>query len=333
MIYGYISFIFRSINIFKNITLLVWALLIITTLLGVVHEDIKSSLMVNLSLITPLVISGLNINYTNFSKQVIIASIGNILLIYLIAENPLSWNSNTIAFLIFCGLSVGMIWFKTANRLKYKVLSSAYLFFGSSALFMTGCRNAGMVIIACYILLLIPERIYHVTIVFRGIFISVMLATIFASDFMLTILNDENIMSQITEFTSSFSDKGWGMDTHYMVLLFIKSKLAEFDIIRLLFGAGIKTYHCHNLFYQCVLFYGYIGTLLVYAIYAFIFECALKLIKKDNDKISLSCFIILIGHFMMQIGEVYMLGAETIMLMALLPAGIILQRYRNNFIG
>lgn len=289
--------------------------------------------MVNLSLIMPFVISSLNINYSKFTKQVTIASIVNLLLINFLIADPSVWNSNSLAFMIFCGLSVGMIWFMTTGRLKYKVLSSAYLFFGTSALFMTGCRNAGIVITACYILLLIPERIYRGAIIFRSIYISVMLATVFASDFMLTILNDQNLMSQITEFTSSFSEKDWGMETHYFVIQAIKKYLSGLDLIRLLFGTGVKTYHCHNLFYQCVLFYGYIGTALIYTIYAYICECAFKLIKKYNDKISLSCFIILIGHFMMQIGEVYMLGSEAIVLMALFPAGIILQRYRSYSLG
>jgi hypothetical protein len=228
---------------------------------------------------------------------------------------------------------MGMIWFKSAATKKSTICSVGYLALGTSLLLTTGCRNAGMVIVACFVLLLLPKKLYENALFFRLLYLTILLTTVFASEFMLSVLNDEQLMVQIQDFTTSFSQKDWGMGTHYEVLQFVSHKFANRDLFSQLFGTGVKTYHCHNLYYQCLLFYGYVGTFIIYVFYMYVFEKAYILIKYHNDIIVLSCFIVLIGHFLLQIGEVYMLGAETTNLMALLPTGIILQRlqrYKNN---
>lgn len=328
-IFAYSRFFLGKSRIDRSVKGLITIILLLTLFLGLVDGDLKSSIMVNISLIMPFALSSLNIDYANFAKKTIIASLVNLLLIYGLTLDFNAWNSNTLAFMIFCGLSVGMMWFKTGRGASNLIFSTLYLVLGSTFLFMTGCRNAGMVIIACYILLLLPDKVYKGCLFFRALYVTTLLMTVFAGDFMHYILSDEKIMDKIMSFTTSFSDKEWGMDTHYFVIEFIKAKMSGMDIFTLLFGSGIKTYHCHNIFYQCVLFYGYIGTALIYIFYIYVFERAYILFKDYNDVISLSCFIVLLGHWMLQIGEVYMLGGEAVVLMALLPAGVILQRWNR----
>lgn len=229
--------------------------------------------------------------------------------------------------MIFSGISVAMLWFKFSTRIYSKIASVTYLGYATTLLLLTGCRNAGMVIIACFALLLLPNTFYKNRLIFRSLYIIPMLLTIVAAEFMKYVLTDAQLMNDVLSFTTSFSQKAWGMDTHYILLEKVAQRFQSFDLITQLFGKGIKTYHTHNLFYQCLLFYGYIGTCLIYIIYIYIFEVAFKLIRQFNDTIALSCFIILVGHFLLQVGEVYMLGAETANLMALLPAGVILQRW------
>lgn len=326
-IFAYSRFFSKGRTKGDNIQKIITLILFTTIILSVLNGDLKSSIMVNISLLMPLSLATLNIQYENFNRQVVIASLVNLVIIYILISGFGVWNSNVLAFMVFSGISVGMLWFKTAENFKSRVFSIFYLFLATSLLLLTGCRNAGMVIIACFILLLIPNRVYNNGGIFRGLYIGVLFMTIIAADFMLYVLSDANAMETIQSFTSSFSHKAWGMDTHYILLESVKRRFANMDILTQLFGSGIKTIHTHNLFYQCLYFYGYIGTLLIYLFYIYVFERAYKMIRQNEDVISLGCYIILIGHFMLQIGEVYMLGAETVNLMSLLPSGVILQRW------
>lgn len=70
----------------------------------------------------------------------------------------------------------------------------------------------------------------------------------------------------------------------------------------------------------------------MYISYIIIFEIGHKLIVEYNDTVIIGCCIILIGHFLMQIGEVYMWGSESAMVISLLPAGLILQQRRQKII-
>ncbi len=287
--------------------------------------------MVNISLIMPISLSTLNISYDKLRKHIVVASLANIGIIILICTDINAWNKNSLAFTIFCGITVGMIWFKISHRLKSILYSTAYLLFATSLLLITGSRNAGIVILICYAMLLIPMRIYKSVILYRFIYVVALLLTIFSLDFQQMILQDNEIMTYLQSYTTSFSDKAYGMDTHYLLLIKVAHKFAEMDIISQLFGTGVKAGHCHNLFYQCLFFYGYVGTLLIYTFYIYIFEKAYNLIYHNGDVLALCCFIILTGHFLLQISEVYMLGAESANMMSLLPSAVILQRwYRYN---
>lgn len=331
LVFSYGLFFFKSNIIDYRWKVILTVVMLATTFIGYINGNIQSPIMVNASLIMPVAIASLDINYERFTLQNIIISLVNIVIInwLILHPNPEIMNPNTVAFIIFCGISTGMIWFKYSNGIANFILSTIYLGFGTSFLFVTGCRNAGMVIVACYILLLLPENIYKSKLIFRAMYLSVMIATLFAGDLMDGVLSDASLLSEIESYTTTISQKEYGLDTHLLVLNVVKKLYAESDLFTQLFGHGVKTYHCHNLFYQCLLFYGAIGTIVVYAFYIYIFERACKLVSYYNDKITLCCFIILLGHFMLQIGEVYMLGAETVVLMSLLPAGIILQRWRT----
>lgn len=328
-IFAYGAFFSNRNQINRNIKQIITLVLFGSLAMGLINGDVKSSIMVNISLLMPISLSTLSISYDNIQKQLLYASIVNLGLILLIGRNFASWNSNSLAFVIFCGVSIGMMWFKTAEGFKQLVCSSVYLMFATTLLLAAGSRNAGIVIIICYVMLLVPKRIYSDLSLFRITYITALLLTVFSVDFQMYILNDAQIMDNLQAYTTSFSNKAWGMDTHYILLKAVTSKFSSLDLFTQLFGTGVKAAHCHNLFYQCLFFYGYVGTTLIYLFYMYVFETAYKLIHYNNDIIVLSCFIILIGHFLLQIGEVYMLGAETANVMSLLPAGIILQRWNQ----
>lgn len=315
---------------FKRIITLV---LFTTLFLGFLNGDLKSSVMVNISLLMPIALSTIDISYNKLQKQIVLASVVNLVIIIFIGVDFTVWNSNSLAFTIYCGITIGMIWFKLSSGIKSKLCSTAYLLFAMSLLLAAGSRNAGIVIIISYIMLLIPSRIYANVILYRVIYLTALLLTVFSVDFQMYILQDEQIMDYLLSYTTSFSGKAWGMDTHYLLLQIVSDKFSDLDLFTQLFGTGVKAGHCHNLFYQCLYFYGYIGTILIYIFYIYVFERAYRLIKYGDDVLALCCYIILIGHFLLQISEVYMLGVESANMMSLLPSAVILQRwytFKNN---
>lgn len=310
------------------------SVLILSIILGFINGDLKSAVMVNISLLMPVSLSTLNIRYDRLHRQVIIASLVNLAIIFVIGSNFDEWNSNSLAFMIFCGISVGMIWFKVATGKLSKISSCVYLVIGTSLLLVSESRNAGICIMICFAMLLLPQKYYRQLVLYRFIYLSVLVATVFAADFMMYVLSDQNIMEYLLSFTNSFSQKGWGMDTHYLLLQEVSYKFENRDLFTKIFGLGVKGGHSHNLFYQCLLFYGYVGTIVIYLFYMYVFERAYKLIKYNGDLMTLSCYIILIGHFLLHIGEVYMQGSETANVMSMFPVAVILQRwnkYKNTY--
>lgn len=329
-IFAYGKFLVKVVQGCSRIEFMLIILLFITFLTSLLNSGLKSMIMVNISLLIPFAFSYLNIDYSNLKRQIVFAALADFLIVVLLFVDKQGWNSNSLAFMVFSGISIGFIWFKMESRIKLKVCAAVYLIVASGVLLSAGSRNAGIVIAMCMILLIIPNRFMKNKWFFRFIYISVMLATIFASDVMTYVFNNEEIMTKLVEYTSGYSDKAWAMDTHLTILLEVKQKFSELGVFTQLIGEGVKSHHTHNLFYQCLYFYGYLGTILLYGIYVVIFEIGYKLFKKYNNTLALGCSIILVGHFMMQIGEVYMWGSETAIIISLLPAGLILQQNRQE---
>ncbi len=299
-----------------------------TTIMGFLNSGVVSSFQVNASVLMPFVIAYFNIQYKNLKKQIIIVAILN-LLISLFLTTGLILNSNSMAFLVYSGCSAGFIWFVLENKLRGKILAGVYLLISAGVLLEVGSRNAGIVLMICFVLLLVPKYFYQAPVFYRTVYILAILSTVFASNVMEYIFNNMNIMDVLLEFTTSFSDKAWKMEGHLDILLYAQMKFSQSGIFEKIFGEGVRLHHCHNLFYQCLFFYGYVGTIMLYGLFGYIFEQGFKLYRIHGNKLTLACCIVLLGHFLMQIGEVYMFGSETMCLIALVPMGIILQQKRT----
>ncbi len=293
-------------------------------------RTLQSMLMVNVSLLIPLVIAELGIDYYSIEDQLKKATIVVTIALVVLFRIKTVFNSNSLGFIVFSGISVGAIWFKLEKRIIYKMISVIFLIVDYSYILSAGSRNAAIVTVIFFIFVLIPNEIWKRKWFSRGVYLTAMAFTIFAADFMDFVLKNDDIMRYLLEYTTSFSQKAWGLDTHLTVLSEAKFIFNNLDLLSKLFGQGIKIYHTHNLFYQCLFFYGYVGTAVIYWIYARVFEIGFRLYREYDNKLALVCCIILIGHFLIQISEVYMLGAETVFLIALLPAGIILQQARPD---
>lgn len=330
--------IFVYIGIFKNSfcrfpSLRKWAVSItfLTTIIGTISGNLQSPLMVNCSLLLPIIISDININYDNLLKQVIYSSALCLPIIVYTSGQAEQWNSNSLAFMMFCGISVGFLWLKFSESKFSKLCAIAFLLYATTYLFLAGSRNAGMVIVLCAVLLFLPDAFYKNKFFYRLLYLVPVFATVFALPLMQFVFSNDAIVGSMTEYTSQYSNKAWGMDTHFEMLVYVHEMFFNSDILHILFGDGIKLHHCHNIFYQCLFFYGIIGTLVVYSIYIWIFEAARKMIRYHKDNLVLGCVIIMLGHFLMQVGEVYMLGLESANIISLVPAGIILQRYNKYY--
>ena len=95
-----------------------------------------------------------------------------------------------------------------------------------------------------------------------------------------------------------------------------------------LFGRGVRgSTHTHNMCYQSLFIYGYIGTALIYAVFFRIFEMARRLIKENGDLISLGCVIILIGHILINGADLYLLGTDCVAIVPQVFMAIIISRY------
>lgn len=304
-------------------------LLLVSVIMGILSKNLMSCLQVNTSMVIPFAISCFNIDCDNIKKQMA-KSAASLLAISVIMTSNVRLNSNSMAFLMYISGSFGFLWFLLEKNLGRKCYVVGYLLLITSLLLGTGSRNAGIVMMLCFVLLIIPKSIYKKPLFYRLLYIAAMLATVFAPSVMRFVFGNAKLMDILLQFTSSFSAKAWGMDTHLDVLLFVQNRANELNFVSKIFGEGIKRYHCHNLFYQCVFFYGYIGTIVLYGICGYIFESGFRLYRTEENKLTLGCCIIMIGHFLMQTGEVYMFGGETMLLGALIPMGIILQQVRTQ---
>ena len=326
----YKLFQYRSCS-FRIIRLWLIFILVLSTLIGTIKGNLQSPLMVNCSLLLPVVLSSIDINYKNLSKQVMICSICCLPVMMIISRQAESWNSNSLAFMMYCGISIGFLWFEFSKSKISRIGSLLYLLYGTTYLFATGSRNASMVIVLCAFILMLPVYYWKNKFFYRLSYLIPVFATIFAIPIMQFVFSSNQVLGVLTDFTSQYSSKAWGMDTHLDILLHARDVFYDNDLITQLFGEGMKTRHRHNIFYQCLFFYGIFGVFVVYTFYIWIFEKAYYMIKTYNDTLVIGCVVILIGHFLMQVGEVYMLGSESANIISLIPASIILQRYNKCY--
>lgn len=296
---------------------------------GLTVNAVKSCIMINISVLLPLAISSMEIDFEAGEKQICRAEWVGAAVVLLLPYMPGRWNSNSLGILIFQCATIGFLGFYLSTQKKYKLLALVYLAFCYAEVLSTGSRNSAMIMLLCLCLLLLPKKLLEVGWFYRLIYISAMLATVFAPNIMEFVFSNPQLMEKIEQFTSSFSDKAWGMDSHLNIILYVKNIFEDQDLLTRLLGQGVKSYHTHNLFYQSMFPYGIVGTACLYLFYAWIFELAYKLYKRNHDRLALACSVILVGHFLLQCAEVYMFGIESPFVLAFVPAGLILIRWNK----
>lgn len=305
--------------------LLCFAAVLLAWCSGLFGDSLKSTLLITVPLIMPLYISSLNITYKE-QKAFVPVTILAVVVTYL----AIQWqvfgeiNSNTIGFMGFMGVSLGILWIKTA---KYKVIPLAIVGFGFLCTMYSGSRNVAIVGLVCLAMLLLPERAFRRPTMYVVICAIVFGYSIFAEDIMAWAFSKPKLYELLTEFTGRYSDKAWEMSGRVDFLRRVQSMIAQRTFLQKLFGTGSLTTHGHNMFYQCVLNFGYIGTTLIYGMLFRVFKIGYKLIRKKQDAIVLGCVIILWGTILLQGADVFMIGPESYAVVPQVLMGIILHRY------
>ncbi len=327
IIFAYFNYIKNYYKIDERCRLLVLLLLFVSLVNGLINSNIKSSIMLNASLLLPFAISTLSIQYKRIKNGFVVTCVLVLLFVVLQVNTNMfgEINSNTFSFLAYMGISIAFIWFKLA---KSKIYPIVYLLVSYLFILQTGSRNIAIVILLCFLLLIVPENMFRNKLFYRTIYITAILYTVFAVHIMQAGFSIDTISNFLNEYTANFSEKVWTMESRVDFLLSIQEKLGNMSFIKKIIGEGICDHHGHNLFYQSVFVYGYLGTIIIYYVYFLIFEMAYKLIKAENNGVVLGCVIIMIGHFFIQGADVYMIGMESCIVMPAVIMGIIMQQYR-----
>lgn len=297
---------------------------------GILHGGIKSVVMLNVSLILAFALSTMNIKLVRVERA--LASVSLLAIAFVAVQVKFEIlgyiNSNTLSFLAYMGLSVSFIWLKYTRK---KICPIIYLVISFWCFLQTGSRNVAIVILVCFVLLVVPQKLWLNKFFYRSVYIGIIAYTIFSMYIMELGFANMRIANFLNEYVQSFSEKGWELEKRIDDLASIQYLLRGMSAPERLFGKGILEYHGHNLFYQSLFVYGYVGTICIYGTYIVMFEMAYKLIKKGNNPIVLASIIIMLGHFLIQGADVYMLGLESCFAMPAVIMGLIMQQYRIMF--
>lgn len=293
---------------------------------GIINLNIKSTILICTPLFIPLLVSVLNIDYkknnTDFCFVTIIAVITSYFEINYSVFGE--FNSNTLGFASFMGISFGFIWIRCAKK---KLIPVLIVILGLVIAAYSGSRNVALVGLICIGLIIVPHKFLNNRIVYYTICLLPLIYTIFAADIIDWMFSNTRRSEFITSFTETYSQKAWGMAERADFLRLVRSQIANRDLLTKLFGSGIVTMHGHNLYNQCVLEFGYIGTSLIYIIFIHTFRIAYVMIK-HGDNIVYGCVIALVANLLLQGADVYILGAEAYAIVPQVFLGIILQRHR-----
>ena len=296
---------------------------------GLLAGEVKSVVLLSISLVLPLSVSALPLNLNENGRTFRTAYFVGLILCALQQVMALfgEFNANTLGFLNYMCVSVGFVWYLCSRK---KLVPALVLLAGFSLAVAAGSRNVMVVTALTILLLLLPKRWYAGKSFFRVLYLLVLLYTVFAAAVMEWGFNVRFIAHWLQEYTGRYSDKAWEMSQRVTFLHRVREIIAQMSPLQKLFGEGILLRHGHNMFYQTVMIYGYLGTVLIYAFYIRIFEMARTLIARSGDRIALGCAIALLGCFMINGADVFLVGTETCAVIPQVLMGVIIYRYRDS---
>lgn len=307
----------------------------ISFFLALFQLEIVDYLSITISLILPIVVSTLPLEGIDNSKEWAVPAVVTLVLTYFVIQNNIvdgvsisGLNENSMAFIGFMSVSLGFFWYKSSNT---KILPGVYLIIGFLYLTITKCRNVTIVLPLCFILILIPKKVWKSTVFYRFLYIACLLYTIFTVSLLRDFFNSEwyvYLKSFIEYFISS---KNGAMSTR---VTFFENAISYIDSLpwyTQLFGRGVRFgVHFHNMWLQSRYIYGYFGTFILYAIFIRIFEMGRILIKNYDDTIALCCVVVLLGHVVLNGADLYLIGNANPSILPQIVMGVIMFRYNQK---
>lgn len=325
MVYTYGFLLINSNKIDRTNLLLILSVIIFSVFNGFVRGNIIDPIAISTSLVLPLTLSGFEFVDADDYRSYIPCCIVTCILIAMQIFKPFltNVNVNTLGFILYMGGAFGFIWLRDTKKKLFPLLCLMII---TVLMLKTDCRNAMIIMIGTVFLAFLPDSIYKNKKVFRVIYIVALLYTIFTPLVLTYVFSNPSITNILTAFMSRFSTKTYGMNMRLEYYALILQKLSNFNFFEKLFGTGVNNGSGHNLLFQGLFVYGYIGTFLIYFYYIKTFELAYKLISRNNDKIALGCFIGLIGNILLQGADEYLICNPTCVVLPFIMMGLIWSR-------
>ena len=153
----YVECLRRSKLIDGKSFLLCFGVVMMAWAMGLVNGDPKSTLLITVPLTMPLYISTLNITYGDWREYRPVTIVA-VVISFLMIERSLfgQMNSNTMGFLGFMGVSLGILWVQKA---PHKLIPTGVVVLGLLCTMGAGSRNVAIVGLICIILLFLPKEI------------------------------------------------------------------------------------------------------------------------------------------------------------------------------
>lgn len=323
--YGLLIILSKKIDRVYLISIL--GIVFVSIINGLIRGNLLDPIAVSTSLVLPLTISAIDIVDADNYRRYIPCCLITIFLVYLQLRYSFlgNYNVNTLGFILYMGSSFGVIWLKLSKR---KIIPYIYSLVSFLLMLKTDCRNAMIVMIIIALLVILPDTIYKKKWIFRAVYLSSITYTILAFSILQFAFNNKYLLNVLTNFSNRFSSKTYGMSLRIQYFTSVRIHLSELSSISKILGQGINNGSGHNMFYQGIFVYGFIGTILIYLFYIKVFEMAYILFLKNNDYVALGCFIGLIGNLLLQGADDYLICNRTCVVMPFIMVGLIMSRYR-----
>lgn len=339
IVYGGIELLISAVSFLFFLTNYNWldrtmrracvALLVISFIMGLLNADLKSTLLITTPLIMPFVFLSFDIDYSRRGSNYLLTAI-LVVVISNYSINLKTYNSNSIGFMTMMGVSVLLLWVRTA---RYKTIPIVFVLIGSYIAATSGSRNVTVAVLGCLCLVLIPTKLFEKPVFYWGLCGTILLYTLISAEFMEWGFSNSTISLFLHNITGQYSQKAWDMAKRVDDLRSIKQVIDLRGSFRNIFGDGVLTIHGHNLFYQCVLDFGYFGTGLIYLMFARVFKFAFDLIRNNHDEVAVGCVIALLGNLLLNGADVYMIGPESYAIIPQIFMGMIMQRFYVSQMG
>lgn len=298
---------------------------IVPFLVSLSGNDIQDVPMTMVSLLLPFVLSSKPINTDNVEKTCWVVSVAMILLNSFKSIIPVlrDMNINSYTFLIYMGLAAALILLHYKKSIWTILLNFYAVFITMNA----GSRNAFIVAVLIFVVSLLPYPVLSRPLVYRLIYALSLSYQIFSLSFLEYVETNSFLTGIFENYVQPYFNKSWGIESRVNLYSGVAEEIWKQDIVKLLFGNGRAFFHAHNGFYQMIFIYGLIGTIFILAMYAYIFEMGLKVVRKKHNHLVMGCVIAMCSLFLMQGADVFLLGVKSCKFVPFLLVGIILSEY------